>query len=180
MSNYNPGFAFYDKYYMAIEHLPLEQQKEICYAFIKYGITGEIVSSEDMPLGNAFVIANQLAIDNSVDRWLKNIQKANDKIDNVVSRDMAIAELIAEGMNSKQIADEISLKFGKISDSAIRKSNPWKDKNKEDFSVKWLVKNSQQNSQAGCENSQKECENSREFTGKERENSQKNVNFPEF
>ena len=49
--HYNPGFAYYDTYYKSIENLPIEQQKEICYAYVKYGITYEMVDPAEMPFG---------------------------------------------------------------------------------------------------------------------------------
>ena len=81
MNKYNPGFAFYDTYFKSIEHLPLETQKEVCYAIAKYGITGEMVDPLEMPFGYSSTVFNQRHIDESVNRWLANQSKANYKMD---------------------------------------------------------------------------------------------------
>jgi hypothetical protein len=175
---YNPGFAFYQNFFTSIEHLSIEQQKEICYAIVKYGITGEIVDPVEMSLGFAFTNVNKRSIDESVDRWRLNQNKANYKIDSNMSRDYAIAQLISQGKKSKEIAAEISTLYGEISDSAVRRTEPWKDRDNPDFNIKWLGKN--------CENSQKleqrevcvsvnsqngtECENSQKITKMEQDN----------
>ena len=169
---YNPGFAFYQNFFTSIQHLPIEQQKEICYAIARYGITGEMVDPVEMSLGFAFTNVNKRSIDESVDRWKLNQNKANYKIDSNMSRDFAIAQLIAQGKKSKEIAAEISALYGEITDSTVRKTEPWKDRDNPDFVVKWLGKkceNSQNLEQ--CEedvhvNSQNgtECENSQKFT----------------
>lgn len=190
-NKYNPGFAFYDTYFTAIEHLPLEQQKEICYAYAKYGITNEMVNPTEMPLGYSFVMSNKVHIDQSVERWLSNQSKANYKMDSAVSRERMIAQLITEGKNSKEIAEIISLEGGKMSDSAIRKTAPWKERNDPNFVEKWLGENCENS----CENSQngtRECEervnhsvpknvkNCENGTGMERENSQLAGIFSQF
>lgn len=179
---YNPGFAFYQDFFTSIECLPLEQQKEICYALAKYGITGEMVDSKEMPLGHAFTNTNKRSIDNSVDRWKINQNKANYKIDNNMSRDYYIAKLINQGKNSREIAEEISELYGKITDSAIRRTDPWKEKGNADFVVKWLGERNCENSQNYTESTQCEndvnvnsqerefCENSQNFTKKEQNN----------
>lgn len=141
MSEYNPGFAFYDSYYKAIEKLPLEQQMEVCYAIVKYGITYEMVDPAEMPIGYSLTVANKEHIKNSVDRWLQNQARASYETDEKVSRDKRIAELIAEGLNSIEIAEKISEEYGECKDSAIRKTEPWKQRNDKDFAVKWLGKN---------------------------------------
>lgn len=166
MAEYNPGFAFYKSFYEAIEYLPLEQQMEICYAIVKYGITGEIVDPKEMPFGYNNVMSNKWSIEDSVERWLLNQNKANYKMDQNVARDYAIAQLIAEGHKSGEIAAIISEKYGEISDSAVRKTAPWKERKNPDFNVKWLGKN--------CESVHKNCEND---VNEERENFEKNVNL---
>lgn len=190
-NKYNPGFAFYDTYFKSIEHLPLETQKEVCYAITKYGITGEMVDPLEMPLGYSFTMANKTHIDQSVERWLLNQSKANYKMDSAVSRERMIAQLIAEGKNSKEIAEIISMEGGKMSDSAIRKTAPWKERNDPNFVEKWLGENCENL----CENSQnetRECEervnhsvpksvkNCENRTGIERENSQLAGIFSQF
>ena len=188
MKEYNPGFAFYDNFYKSIENLPIEQQKEICYAVVKYGITNEMVDAIEMPLGYSFAQAWHEAIENSVDRWILNQNKANYKIDANMSRDMLIAKLIAEGKKSPAIAKEIEEITGKkIDSSTVRKSLPWKEQNNADFAVKWLgesVKNSQicvqecdVNVNSQSQKNVQKCEN---FTGKEREDSQENICDPRF
>ena len=166
--HYNPGFAFYNTYYKAIEKLPLEEQKEICYALVKYGITYEIVDDNEMPHGYSSVINNQQSIINSVERWIANQNKANQKIDSNISRDRAIAQLISQGYKSKEIAMKISEMYGPMSDSAVRKTAPWIERKDPDFREKWIGEI--------CENSQNftknECENSCEKNVTEREDSQ--------
>ena len=180
MGEYNPGFAFYDNFYKSIENLPIEQQKEICYAVVKYGITFEMVDANEMPLGYSFAQAWHEAIENSVDRWVLNQNKANFKIDAAMSRDAMIAELINEGYNSVRIAEKISELTGKeIDASTIRKSNPWKETNDKDFAVKWLGENVKNSQNGTCEcdvnvNSQERenVKNSQKIVKLERENSQ--------
>ena len=182
MAEYNPGFAFYDTYYKAIENLPIEQQKEICYAYVKYGITYEMVDSVEMPLGYAFVTNNKENIRNSVDRWITNQNKANFKADANISKESRIAQLIAEGKKSIEIAEIITLEGNKISDSAVRRSMPWKERNEPNFCEKWLGNSVKihKNAQNGtcenvvnCENAfTQNCENSQNFTEQERTNSQ--------
>ena len=60
----NRGFAFYENFWTSIEQLPIEQQKDICYALVKYGITGEMVDATDNALGFAMTQAFKPAIDN--------------------------------------------------------------------------------------------------------------------
>lgn len=159
---YNPGFAFYKDFYEAIENLPIEDQMEICYAAVKYGITFETVDVKEMPLGYSFTRSWKQAIDNSVDRWVLNQNKANFKVDATMSRDMMIAKMIYEGKKSKEIAEEIGSITGKpISESTIRRSAPWVERTNADFAVKWLGSacNDSQNSQKITEDEQKdECE----------------------
>lgn len=182
MAEYNPGFAFYDTYYKAIEKLPLEQQMEICYAFVKYGITYEMVDPTQFPLGYAFVTNNKEHIVNSVERWINNQDRANFKADANMSRDLAIAQLISQNKKSKEIAEIISEEYGEISDSAVRKTEPWKQRNDVDFAVKWLGKNvncSQNGTEKNVKNGvnvnsqeRQNVKNSQKFTEQERENSQ--------
>lgn len=184
---YNPGFAWYKDFYTSIEHLPLEQQKEACYAIVKYGITGEIVDGVEMPIGRMVVGSHQRSIDNSVKRWLENEQKAQFKANNVVTQDQVIAQLILEGLNSSQIAKKISELFGKsIGDSAIRKSKPWIERKDVNFREKWVGENSQ-NSQGDIKNMRSQeqnfCENSQNFTPEfvnDSQNSQENFTPWEF
>lgn len=178
--NYNPGFACYQNFYTSIEKLPIEQQKEVCYAIIKYGITGEMVDAIEMPLGNALTLAYQHSIDESVDRWKLNQNKANYKIDKTMSRDLAIAKLIKEGLNSKEIAEQISEVYGKISDSGVRKTNPWKEKDDIDFEKKWLGEKCEnsQNSQEQCDvNVNSQSQKSVNYSQRECENSQNDVKY---
>ena len=176
---YNPGFAFYQNFFTSIENLPLEEQKEICYSIAKYGITGTMVDPSEMPHGYAFTMLNKVSIDESIDRWVKNVSKANVKVEQAVSKDAMIAQLIAEGRKSTEIAQIISQQFGEISSSAIRKSEPWIHRNDKDFGVKFLGKihtfsqnceswnsvNECEKNVNECENSQKICENSQSSSG---------------
>ena len=188
MADYNPGFAFYDNFYKSIEKLPIEQQKEICYAVVKYGITYEMVDATEMPLGYSFAQAWHEAIENSVDRWVLNQNKANFKIDATMNRDLMIAKLIEEGNTSIKIAEKITELTGQeIDASTVRKSRPWKERKDEDFAVKWLGENVNFSQNGTGENNVNVNSQSQESVKKsqkivkmereERENSQKSVNY---
>ena len=56
----NKGFAFYESYWNAIQSLDIEQQKEVAYAIMKYGITNEMVDPAEMPIGYALTVSNQI------------------------------------------------------------------------------------------------------------------------
>ena len=119
----NNGFAFYQNYWEAIQSLPIDQQKEVCYAIVYYGITGEMVNPASFPIGYAMTQGFKPAIDNSVDRWNSNVVKAEIKHDSYAERDDAIIELIKEGLNSAEIADKLGM-----SSSAVRKTRAWRSR----------------------------------------------------
>lgn len=127
---YNPGFAFYQNFYTSIEHLPLEQQKEVCYAIVKYGITNEMVDPIEMPIGYSMTSINLNSINESIERWKNNVGKANNnsKKEIKLEEEREIAELISQGYKSPGIAKILG-----ISESKVRKSNAWKQR--EDNSV---------------------------------------------
>lgn len=117
------GFAFYANYWKAIEHLPLQQQKEVCYAIVKYGITGEMVDPAEMPLGYTVTQSVKQSIDNSVERWEANVFKATEKQVAKTSRDVLIAEFADQGMRISEIARELG-----VSESTIKRSEGWKNR----------------------------------------------------
>jgi len=169
---YNPGFAFYDTYWKAIEYLPYEEQCEDLYALVLYGITGELVDKEKMPHGYSIVQNNKRHIDESVYRWKNNIVKANVKEDKKSAMDAEIAKLILEGLKSKEIGERVGL-----SDSAVRKTKVWRDR--KDLSLLQQLSQNVNLEQNVMENVPKnnvtERENSRdvrENVKMERENSQ--------
>lgn len=184
---YNPGFAFYKDFYEAIENLPIEDQKEICYAAVKYGITSELVDPAEMKMGYSMTRSWKQAIDNSVDRWRLNQNKANFKIDANMSRDTLIAKLIMENKNSREIAEEVSSITGKsISESTVRRSAPWLERNSENFDVKWLggackiAQNERNSEDENCENEREMNAHEREMNGSERSNVQNCTPFDIF
>ena len=141
MSEYNPGFAFYDNFWKAIEPLPPDQQMEVCYCICRYGITGEMPDGNKMPIGFMATQNNKMAIDNSIIRWKKNLANANAKTDVSIAQNTIIARMIAQKKNSKEIAEYVSSKTGKvIGDSAVRKSAPWLERKNLDFYDKWGVR----------------------------------------
>lgn len=193
MTEYNPGFGFYESFFKAIEYLPVEQQKEVCYAIVKYGITGEMVSQQEMPLGYSLTMANKWSIDDSVKRWRVNATRASHEADIQVSREYEVAQLIQEGLNSVEIAQKLG-----VDPSNIRKMKPWKDRKNPNFIEKWLGEKREQNvnlceknvnkreieererEQETCKKREQNVKDSREFTREERENSQNYSHFFTF
>jgi len=116
----NKGFAFYESYWNAIQSLDIEQQKEVAYAIMKYGITNEMVDPAEMPIGYALTVSNQLSIDNSVDRWEANAQKATHKEDARISREVQIGELAAQGKKMSEIAELLG-----VSERTVGRSTAW-------------------------------------------------------
>ena len=167
----NNGFAFYKNYWESIEALPIDQQKEVCYAICYYGITGEMVNPASFPFGYAMAQGFKPAIDNSVDRWNNNIQKAEVKHNSVADRDEKIAELILQGLNSVQIGKELDM-----NPSTVRKTRPWQFRydilnggtgdgrvNLGDFAAEKCPNLSENSREISRENSREKCENSREI-----------------
>ena len=131
----NAGFGFYKNFWEAIENLPLEQQKEVCYAVVKYGITNELVDVKEFPLGHTLVLAWKTSLDNSIDRWEQNKQKASVKRSIVVDRENAIGECVDRGLSLKEIAQEIGM-----SESTVKRSEAWRNRKQNRFPPE--VKNS--------------------------------------
>ena len=118
----NKGFAFYENFWAAIENLPLDQQKDVCYAIAKYGITGEV---DESPFGAAMTQAFKPAIDNSVERFNSGIE--NGKLGGRPSK-ITSAELVTFlNENPKVTAKETAEHFG-VSESAIQKREEWKNR----------------------------------------------------
>ena len=167
----NNGFAFYQNYWEAIQSLPIDQQKEVCYAIVCYGITGEMVNPASFPIGYAMTQGFKPAIDNSVDRWNNNVAKAERKALNAADRDAVISDLIQQGMNSVEIAEELGMQ-----PSTVRKTRAWRSRINHSFEAKREnvhaeieenVKNSRENSREesvkNVKISREKRENSREI-----------------
>lgn len=120
----NRGFAFYENFWTSVQALPLDQQKDVFYAIIKYGITGEEVSIEESPIGFSFTQAFKPSLDNSVDRFNHNQENGKrggrpSKIDSEKLR-----ALVAKGMTAQAISEELG-----VSKSTIEKRDEWKHRN---------------------------------------------------
>lgn len=120
----NKGFAFYQNFWDSVENLPLEQQKDVVYAIVKYGITGEIDTN---PLGAAMTQAFKPAIDNSIMRF--NTNADNGKVGGRPSK-MSSAELSSYLIeHPRATAKEVSEYFG-VTESAVQKRDEWKNRKK--------------------------------------------------
>ena len=172
----NAGFAFYRDFYEAVEKLPIEQQQEIFYCEVKYGITGELPDPAKMPIGYAFVIQNKKSIDGSVDRWNSNVEKASMKADAAVKSQLdfeaAVEELMRGGKKVTSIA--LAAIMG-VSDSTVRKRAEWKQKDEICERVSQKIRERSQNwNENQYENSQENVNLEREIHVKERENVREN------
>ena len=121
----NKGFAFYQNFWDSIENLSEDQKKEICYAIVKYGITGEMVSMQDNPLGFSMTTAFKPAIDNSVERFNNNSINGTKggrptKIDGI-----ELAAFLKENPNAT--AKVAAQHFG-VTESAIQKREEWRNR----------------------------------------------------
>lgn len=121
----NRGFAFYENFWTSIEKLPIEQQKDICYAVVKYGITGEMVDATDNALGFAMTQAFKPAIDNSVERFNSNSENGTKGGRPVKIVKEELIEVLRG--NPKITAKEVAEKLG-VSESAIQKREEWKNR----------------------------------------------------
>lgn len=118
----NKGFAFYQNFWDSVETLPLEQQKDVIYAIVKYGITGEMDTN---PLGVAMTQAFKPAIDNSVERFNNNSD--NGKIGGRPSKLSSIELTNYLLQNPRATAKQVSERFG-VTESAIQKREEWKNR----------------------------------------------------
>lgn len=121
----NKGFAFYENFWNSIENLPEPQQKDVVFAIAKYGITGEMVSPEENPIGYSMANAFRLAIDNSVERFNISVENGkkggrNSKIDGDELKKFLSS-------NPKIRARDCAEKFG-VTESAIQKRPEWKNR----------------------------------------------------
>ena len=147
---YNPGFGFYKNFWEAIENLPLEEQKNVCYAVVKYGITNEIISSGEYPIAYALLTSWKASLDGSIERWIQNEQKSSVKKDAVISREEAIQDGINRGLSLKEIAVEIGM-----SESTVKRSSAWQNRKKTE------VKNSSnEQKKLSCEEDSERSKNS--------------------
>ena len=62
---------------------------------------------------------------NSVARWELNSHRATEKQDSLLTRDMRIAELCNQGLNSREIGEKIG-----VSEATVRRSPAWKNRTK--------------------------------------------------
>jgi hypothetical protein len=118
----NKGFAFYQNFWDSVESLPLEQQKDVIYAIVKYGITGEIDTN---PLGVAMTQAFKPAIDNSVERFNSNSEngRIGGRPTKIASSE--ISSYLVE--HPRATAKEVAEYFG-VTESAIQKREEWKNR----------------------------------------------------
>ena len=123
----NRGFAFYENFWTSIEHLSIEQQKEICYSIVKYGITGEMVDINENAIGFAMTQAFKPAIDNSIERFNNNSENGTKG-----GRPAKIAKDKLEVFlkeNPKATAKQAAEYCG-VSESTIQKREEWKNRKK--------------------------------------------------
>lgn len=121
----NKGFSFYQNFWDSVENLPVEQQKEVVYAIVKYGITGEIDTSN--PLGAAMTQAFKISIDNSIERF--NVGAESGKLGGRPSK-VSGSELTEYlQANPKATAKVVAEHFG-MSESAVQKREEWKNRKK--------------------------------------------------
>lgn len=123
----NRGFAFYENFWTSIENLSIEQQKDICYALVKYGITGEMVDATDNALGFAMTQAFKLAIDNSVERFNSNSENGTKGGRPAKVAKDKLEEFLKE--NPKATAKQAAEYCG-VSESTIQKREEWKNRKK--------------------------------------------------
>lgn len=123
----NKGFAFYENFWNSVENLDREQQKEIIYAIVKYGITGEMESSIENPLGFSMTNAFKLAIDNSVERFNNGTEfgKKGGRPNKIDSGELSMFLMQNRTITAKECAKH----FG-VTESAIQKRPEWKDRKK--------------------------------------------------
>lgn len=121
----NKGFSFYQNFWDSIESLPMDQQKDVVYAIVKYGITGEMDTSN--PLGAAMTQAFKISIDNSIERF--NVSTEAGKLGGRPSKvsGTALADYLRE--NPKATAKTVAEHFG-MSESAVQKREEWKNRKK--------------------------------------------------
>lgn len=123
----NRGFAFYENFWTSIEKLPIEQQKDICYALVKYGITGEMVDATDNALGFAMTQAFKPAIDNSVERFNSNSENGTKGGRPAKIVKDKLEDFLKE--NPKATAKQAAEYCG-VSESTIQKREEWKNRKK--------------------------------------------------
>lgn len=104
-NNLNHGFTFYDNFWKAIEKLPEQQQKDICWAACKYAMTGKMPDASTDALSYAIVTSWKMAIDNSVERINNNLTKKKPGARGKITNEELKAELDS-GKTLKEIADE--------------------------------------------------------------------------
>ena len=123
----NRGFAFYENFWTSIEQLSIEQQKDICYAIVKYGITGEMVNANESALGFAMTQAFKPAIDNSVERFNNNSENGTKGGRPAkVSKDKLVEFL----KNNPKATAKQAAEYCGVSESAIQKREEWKNRKK--------------------------------------------------
>lgn len=119
----NKGFAIYDNYWKAIENLSENEQKEVSYALMRYGMLGELPSDKNS-ITYSMIMAWKIAIDNSVERYnMAAVRgKCGGRPSNIDSE--ALTEMIKSGKKPKAIAEELG-----VSVSAIYKRPEWIHRN---------------------------------------------------
>ena len=104
-----------------------EQQKEICYRILRYGLYGENVNSEDAVVNLAmnFIVPQ---IDNMQESYSKKVAAGNSYGRPKVADDVAIWKLAREGKNGRKIAEELG-----INDKTVYSSRGWKCRKMDTF-----------------------------------------------
>lgn len=77
MAELTKGFTVYPDYWQAIEHFSLQEQKDICLAMVKYGITKEMPDPAESPVAFGMVSAWRRALDNSIENHNKAQETGN-------------------------------------------------------------------------------------------------------
>ena len=119
----NRSFVFYENFWASIEGLPIETQKEVCYAIAKYGIEGEMVSADEFPVGAAMVQAFKFSLDKSKKRSEGGI--SGGRPESLGEEELVRFLMENKGVTSKEVAEV----FG-VSDTTIRRKEAWKNRQK--------------------------------------------------
>ena len=122
----NKGFTVYENYWKSIENLDEDEQKEVSYALMRYGMLGELPSDKNS-IAYSMIMAWKIAIDNSVERYnMAAVRgKSGGRPSNIDSE--ALSKMIRDGEKPKAIAEKLG-----VSVSAIYKRPEWINRGSED------------------------------------------------
>lgn len=122
MEEMTKGFTVYPDYWKAIEYLPIEEQKNICLALVKYGILKELPKVEETSIAFAMISAWKRALDNSIENHEK-AQERGTKGGRPSKHDYS--ELTRMRRDGKTV-EECANYYG-VSVDTIYKRKEWKD-----------------------------------------------------